>query len=850
MDNSGNKYASIQISKENLEKLKCVLDQLNIKFNQTVDTDDNIGIKNDDRNIDRNNDHNTDHNINQNTDKKNSQNEEDILDPLELDNINDVFDEPVNNQDMYDDNTNQMIDTNQMVDINEITPDDIIGESDHHEYNIDKQIDEEFDLASDEEEIATSNSTSNSISTSSYFTKQNINDMNNIIPQNRLNNKITTLLNNQKMETNHTLKESDEYKKPQIYKNREKISENKFTKTEMLKIENKITLNVGGKRFNIKKNLLEYLNINFGKLHKIIKDDGRIIYFLDRDPYYFSKIITLIKLYGFDQDKLLEHLDDYSEQLVNELCLYGLLDKKFNPRPKLRLKKMVAFSSKHDDIIKIIVGDQLFETSSGVLSRSSFFDTKIKISRSKQFYQNNIDPKIFRYVLNFLRTGELYINNTDILDLLDEYGIEYEKLESKRINENIISHYIPHSLDSVNNQISGCANDVPHTNDMLQIIDNKYYYPDNMLISMNVENFNIITSESKLLFGSEIVFNLTDVKHFLGDCIEDLLLCIDIPVLKPTEHIEYIDMIEYKLVEQIIIVIDNGINKNIICRRNNDLLYLYPLVYKGNKDYYEMTRIDGKKTKLLYDNNLIDIHRINLPLFFLKDKKNNLPIKKIADNNMLAYMIVKMAPLKKLFKNGIKDIPLLNVSLISNFIKFAPSIHSHQIVDKDHGYISNVPINVEHKMHPIMYLYECAQPMLIGIQNTSNPIFDVAIVPLDKLGFIKDFFFTIIEKNDFISDKIDKFADELIELEILEIQGKTLMLHSKMDSFLLNYYIPYKYLGHKLPPGIYYHSFSSDPKCNRILGGLLGNNYLLRIKVKKMDGYIKFYANEYVKFII
>ena len=97
MDNSGNKYASIQISKENLEKLKCVLDQLNIKFNQTVDTDDNIGIKNDDRNIDRNNDHNTDHNINQNTDKKNSQNEEDILDPLELDNINDVFDEPVNN---------------------------------------------------------------------------------------------------------------------------------------------------------------------------------------------------------------------------------------------------------------------------------------------------------------------------------------------------------------------------------------------------------------------------------------------------------------------------------------------------------------------------------------------------------------------------------------------------------------------------------------------------------------------------------------------------------------------------------------------------------------------------------
>ena len=858
MDNLVNNNATIQISAENLEKLKSVLAQLNIKIDMPQTK--NITVNQQEKTFDDNE-------------------EEDFLDPLvpedSDDDLDDDLDKSHANQNIIKPVTSTRYTETEFLqdDMNEITPDDIIEEDapfsrisvvddqtteirdlKHHSNNDDQNSDSDLDLASEEEDL-------NLSSPKQY---QPIVQQKQLQPINTIQHPFT--LTNTQQPYAFSKLQPKSIPQPPIATI---INKNKLSKGEILKMENKITLNVGGKNFNTKKNLLEYLGINYSKLHKITKEDGRIIYFLDRDPYYFSKMINLIKLYGLEHEKIIEHIEDYSEQLVSELCYYGLIDKKYTPTPKLRLKYATTIPSRHDNIVKIIVGDQFFESSSGILSKSHFFDNKLKMSRKKRFYLTDVDPKIFRYVLNFLRTGELYISNTDVIELLNNYGIEFEKLENKQINESIVSHYLPHGFETVHNQIIGCisnmdprVNAVPGTNNMFQFIDNKYYYPDNMFVSPNVENINIITTDSKLAFDSEIIFNLADPIKEMGSCIDDLLLCIDIPVLKSTESYEYIDMVEYQLIEYLSIVTNDGVNKKIILQTNNELLYLYPIIYTNHaNDYHEMTKIGDKKVKLLYDNTLIDIHRITIPLFLFRDGQNHLPIKKMINNKISTIMVVKMAPLKKLFKNKIKDTPLLNICLISNFINLAPGMIMQNPTENNQqnnqqNTFPIVPLNEELVTQPTMYIYDKFHPLTVAIQATPNPIYDIAVVPLDKFGLIKDFFFTIIEKDDLISGRIDKFSDQLIELEILQIKEnpqthqKMLALHSKLDSSMLNYYIPIKKLDHKLPSGIYYHSFSANPKSSQILGGLAGLGYVIRIKVKKMDGFIKFYANEYYKEII
>lgn len=634
-----------------------------------------------------------------------------------------------------------------------------------------------------------------------------------------------------------------------IEENKNYISQKqiKIISNDNYEYDNKIILNVGGKKFNLDRNILKHLDINYEKLYKMNdNNNNKIIYFLDKDQYYFSDIINIIKLYNFNNNKIKEHLNEYSEQLISELCYYNLLDKKFCPKPKLKLKKNVIFNNYDTKIIKIMIENEMFETFSTTILKSTLLKNKLKTLMNDKIFLDNIYAKIFRYILNFLRSGELYISNIEIIEYLNIYGIDYDKLDNKKNHDNIVPFYIPHDIEPVTNQILYMTNLLNPLdfydnikNIYYQFADNKEYFPNNLLVSNSAENINIITTESKLQFDSEIIFKLTN--KYIGDCIDDILLCIDIPILKPTDNVEYVDMISYKIIENISLISVVDKTNKLLLQTNNEILYIRPLIYTSNgKIHHELVNIDNKRTKMIFDNTLIDIHRITIPLYLINDKKNNLPIKKLIEKNNMLFLIVKIASLNKLFKNKIKNIPLLNAVLIVNTINLA-----NNILTFNNNNIINKEINIELR-EPLLYLYNKCHYHILEIQNLDNNIFDHVILPLDKFGLIKDFYFTIMNINDYNNGVMDKFMDDLIELEIVQIKNAhTYLLHSKMDAFLLNQYIPLKKLGHILPSGVYYYSFSSDPLKNQILGGLMGINFFIRIKVKKTNVIIKFFINEY-----
>lgn len=549
----------------------------------------------------------------------------------------------------------------------------------------------------------------------------------------------------------------------------------------------KIILNVGGKKFNIQEDWLSYLHINSNKLYKTIIDD-QSHYFLDRDPFFFSQIIDIMKECEMDETKI--NIKDYSDQLINELCLYKLIDEKYCQYPKIKLKKVVGFvnSSRHNTIVKISIQNHTFETFLTTLLKSPFFEHKTKISKSNKICLNNIDPKIFRHVLNLLRYGQLFVYSSLIIKLLDEFHIEYIINNEKKIDHHIVSSHTYHDYDLKNQHSS-------------------------------MEHINIITTESTLSFGSDIIFNLTNKSRPTGDAISDLYICIDIPICNPTDNLEYVNMLEYHLIDHAMILYlkPNDGRINILTSSVSDYMYLSPIIYKKNpNDYHQMANMVEKKIKVLHNNTLIDIHRLTIPLFQFNTP---LPIKQMINLGINSQLNIKISPLSNILKNNKSaTIPLLNVSIIANYV--------------------NIP-----ESNPKTYIHDKLHALNIPISNTDNPIYDIAIIPLDKMGLIKDFFFTILTKEDYLANNINKFSENLIEIDIFCMKTKKILC--ALDSDMLNGYIPLKKLGHKLPNGIYYHSFSSTPHKSKINGALLGTDHILRIKVKKFSEVIRLYINEH-----
>jgi len=108
---------------------------------------------------------------------------------------------------------------------------------------------------------------------------------------------------------------------------------------------------------------------------------------------------------------------------------------------------------------------------------------------------------------------------------------------------------------------------------------------------------------------------------------------------------------------------------------------------------------------------------------------------------------------------------------------------------------------------------------------------------------IKDLLITITSPND---EFVDKLSDITIVYSIID----EMIPAFHIDNLMLNKYIPFKYMGHELPPGIYYYSFSNKPFKNKLIGGTSGDNFLINIKTYNIEAKITIYVGTYNKLFI
>jgi len=409
----------------------------------------------------------------------------------------------------------------------------------------------------------------------------------------------------------------------------------------------------------------------------------------------------------------------------------------------------------------------------------------VTISQNTYTYTGDLsgfEPAIAKKIINFVRLGFNYRDDRDIKSFLDRRQLSY-RLEK----DSVVLLYEPVDIGPVKNQLSynyELFEDYKETH-----AKGEDYRYDNTSdrITDDVEHYNIINTQSPLLLGGEIIFYLGgDVKyHYLSN----MYLIVDLPIVEG-----YISPLSPNLLESVTLYKNRG---SIISSDNADSLYHYPLIYlpDGTRFNRELEKRGDTQIHILYQGKLIAIHRLVIPLFFLYH--NYLPLREQGKYSL----VVKTHPATRLLKNGeAREIPLLNMYLQ------VQTIVSQNLPKKNSIYLFTARST-----------YQMQMPV--------SADFPVLQIDLNGFGLIKDFWFYFTKGESLHPAKKENI---LIEIEIIQKRDKA--IHSRIDALTLNLLIPVQKLGHILESGLYYHSFSTDPLENKMLGGLNGEDYILQIK--------------------
>lgn len=577
-------------------------------------------------------------------------------------------------------------------------------------------------------------------------------------------------------------------------------------------ISEKININVGGKNILIYQNMIEKLNIKLEKLN-IIQIDGQNIYFLDNDYRLLLKIINFGKTYGLSKNTIEQFADKLDTETVIEMVHYKLLDKKFLPESYLSIPKNLMYPNKGSEIITVEINGTKYTTLYSTLSKSKYFANKL-VGKIKNINVSNdmSNPKIFRYVLNALRYGHLYFNHEQILEYFKIIGFDIEYNIDKNIMQKKINYgclHVPVNADVINYQQLYLLKNIGFNNIKLNIDDYK------------ISSVSTIYPDNKIGFDTPIIFDLTNTKNIIGEFLSDIVLILDLPIIHSDS--KYIDKIENSIIQNLALIYFDSGAKNILMNISDEQFYSDKLIY-----YNKI--IQPKKIKIIYNNNLIDVLRIHIPLSNFIKSDHLIPLNRLRKNNKKLLLQVKLPPVIDIVKNIKSEIFLLNSYLVTSFINY----HPYGLTDKN----NHVQINQQIKNDLTNILFTTTLRIDLNsniVKKSSDGLTNIYTITLNSNRLIKDMYFTLTDNT------VGKynFVDDLIDMELFILDEKnSLMSMGKFDSSYLSTYLPLKLLKNELPAGIYY--YGNDLKI------LLSEPLYIVIKtaIKKLSGSI--YINHYV----
>ena len=189
-----------------------------------------------------------------------------------------------------------------------------------------------------------------------------------------------------------------------------------------------------------------------------------------------------------------------------------------------------------------------------------------------------------------------------------------------------------------------------------------------------------------------------------------------------------------------------------------------------------------------------------VPLY-LFNNSNHLPLVKIANSKSVCKLIVKLASKDYVTKDYQKNIVPINMFLWANYITFSDKL----------------PNSIKMKSFYVYPGVKLITRKLINKKTKSDNFIELEI-QLDHFEHVKNIIITILTDESINDKQYNEYFNGLIDMELYYLGSKgSKILHSKLDSLMLNHLIPLELLNRKLPKGIYFYSFSINPISDEII---------------------------------